>query len=162
MTIDALDSKFAPCARGSHWTVAPKWVLNWGSYAAVMMVTIGNSLVRLDEGALFTALRKGLHLLLAAASLPFLFLVQNSTRVDNWVGEFCYPVYAGHFICVAIAVHFLGVARGGISIPVATVALAFTAVMSVFLQRMSTDLVDDLRSPVRHATAKKMPQLQAR
>lgn len=134
-------------------------MLNWGSYAAVMMVAIGNSLVRVDEGALFTALREGLHLLLAAASLPFLFLALNSTRVDNWVGEFSFPIYAGQFIRFAIAAHFLGAARSGISIPVATVALALTLVLSVFQPRMNADLVDVLRSRVRHGSAKKMPQL---
>ncbi len=77
------------------------------------------------------------YYLLAAVSIPFLFVYSKKNRVDRYIGELSYPVYISHVLVIG-ALHSFGVHH---PLPM----LVGTIILSVLLLHYVIEPVDSLR-----------------
>lgn len=82
---------------------APLWrrKAEWASvlvWSGVLVFTLPNHGLFLDSD--YDSGQLWLFYLCAMVSLPFLFEFTRTSRLDGWIGEFCYPIYLLHPIVI--------------------------------------------------------------
>lgn len=89
-------------------------------------------------------IRFNIYLAALAVCLPFIFLLTRKSKLDQWLGEFTYPVYLVHFLVIAFV--FKISENGNLETSyTAEVSLFITMVISYFLFTYISKPIEKIR-----------------
>lgn len=86
---------------------------------------------------------------IVALSLPFLFIFQDNSRIDQWIGDLSYPLYIGHWLVISILAYLLR-KQGWQGNFIADLFMASCAILfAVVLKVLIADPVEKIRRAVK-------------